>query len=72
MNQCKPLAGGAAVDRAADDRVTPLWIAAQEGHEEVVAALVAGGAQVDAAAKVGRCRLTVSKPVLKSPVVFSA
>ena len=34
------------------DGCTPLWIAAQNGHTEVVAALVAAGASMDQASKV--------------------
>ena len=33
--------------------VTPLWVAAQKGHTEVVAALVAAGALIDQAVEVG-------------------
>ena len=32
---------------------TPLYVAAQEGHTEVVAALVAGGASIDQTKEVG-------------------
>ena len=45
------VAAGTNVDAAAKDWATPLWVAAQNGHVEVVSRLVAAGANVDAAAK---------------------
>ena len=42
------LARDAAVDAAINDGATPLFIASQEGHLEVVRELLARGAAVDA------------------------
>lgn len=41
------LTAGASVDAARADRATPLWIAAQCGHDHVARTLLAGGARVD-------------------------
>ena len=38
---------GADVNKARDDRLTPLFIAAQQGHEAVVRALVGAGADIN-------------------------
>jgi ankyrin repeat protein len=44
---------GAHVNKATDDGVTPLFIAAQNGHEAVVRALIELGADVNMAADGG-------------------
>ena len=44
---------GASVDQAMKDGATPLFIAAQQGHLEVVRVLMGGGANVDQAMKDG-------------------
>ena len=40
---------GADVNKAMDDGATPLYVAAQEGHEAVVRALIEAGADVNKA-----------------------
>lgn len=43
------LAQGANVDASRTDGATPLWIAAQMGHDHIVVQLLKAGAKVDAA-----------------------
>ena len=48
------LAARATVDQAMNDGFTPLLVAAQRGHHEVVTALIAARARVDLAKNDGR------------------
>lgn len=43
------LAQGAEADSRRTDGATPLWIAAQMGHDHIVAQLLKAGARVDSA-----------------------
>lgn len=48
------LAQGAEADPRRTDGATPLWIAAQMGHDHIVAQLLKAGARVDAARHVSK------------------
>ena len=63
------MAAGADVDRAENDGWTPLLMAAQEGHSEVVAALVAARADVDRAKNNGATPLCIAAQNGHSQVV---
>ena len=51
---------GADVNKAMDNGATPLYMAAQNGHEAVVRALIEFGADVNKARDNGRTPLSVS------------
>jgi ankyrin repeat protein len=55
---CRPeVAGGVSVGCSNYDGRTALMLAAAEGHLEVVAALVAGGADIGVSDRFGTCAL---------------
>src|SRR6185295_15347299 len=60
---------GANVNAATDLGVTPLWLAAQNGSEKLVARLLAAGANPDAALLAGETPLMVAARGGKTPVV---
>ena len=51
---------GADINKATKDEVTPLWIAAQNGHLDIVKYLLKHGA-IDTAANNGRTALSIAK-----------
>ena len=51
---------GAEIDKARDDSVTPLYIAAENGHETIVRALIEAGADVNKATNNGWTPLAIA------------
>jgi ankyrin repeat protein len=58
----------AAIDKARDDGITPLWVASQNGRLSVVKALLDGGADATLAS-LGRTPLEIAKGMGYSEIV---
>ena len=54
------ISAGASVHQAEENGATPLYIAAEEGHDSVVSALISAGASVDQAAENGATPLYIA------------
>lgn len=52
---------GAKTDATRTDGATPLWIAAQMGHDHIVRRLLKAGAKVDATRHVRQVSFTIAK-----------